>query len=101
MKRIIIAIFLGIMLTVFAVTGYYVIKETNSHISKSQRIDTLIKDVIKKAKVPGASIVIINKEKTQYLNYGYGNKEKRILLNGKSNSHCKSKRRGWQDDNSH
>ena len=77
MKRIIIAIFLGIMLTVFAVTGYYVIKETNSHISKSQRIDTLIKDVIKKAKVPGASIVIINKEKTQYLNYGYGNKEKK------------------------
>lgn len=66
------------MLVVLVTTGYfYMTKETNSSMSKEKRINELVKEVMKKAKVPGASVTIINKEETQYLNYGFGDKQKK------------------------
>jgi putative pyoverdin transport system ATP-binding/permease protein len=66
------------MLVVLITAGYFFMtKETKSSISEEKRIAILVKEVMKKAKVPGVSITIINKEKTQYLNYGYENKEKK------------------------
>ena len=43
-----------------------------------QKIDDLVNKILKKTKVPGASIALINKEQTKYLSYGYANKEQKI-----------------------
>lgn len=45
-----------------------------SNIDQS-KIDTLVNNIISKSKIPGASIVLINKDQTKYLTYGYANKK--------------------------
>lgn len=38
------------------------------------KIDSLVKDILHKAKIPGVSVVLINEDQTKYLTYGYANK---------------------------
>lgn len=78
LKRKIITILIGIMLVIMIAIGYFFMKkETKNSMSEEERIEALVKDVMKKAKVPGVSITIINKEETQYLNYGFQDQEKK------------------------
>ena len=43
---------------------------------KQNEIDSLVNDILRKSKTPGASIVLINENQTEYLAYGYANKTK-------------------------
>lgn len=38
-------------------------------------IDTLVHKIMKKSKVPGMSMVIVNRSQNRYLNYGYADKD--------------------------
>lgn len=44
------------------------------------KIKNLVHDVMKKSKIPGLSLTILNKEKITYMTYGYGNVQKKNLL---------------------
>lgn len=41
------------------------------------KIKNLVHDVMKKSKIPGLSLTILNKEKITYMTYGYGNVQKK------------------------
>lgn len=49
--------------------------------TKQIKIENMIKDIMKKSKIPAISAVIINEKETKYFNYGYFNSTNDIIVN--------------------
>ena len=82
MKKIICA-FLSIIFIILCCTNVFAAESLDEAIQidlneiDQNRIGDLVNDILKKSKVPGVSIVLVNGDQTKYLSYGYADKEKK------------------------
>ncbi len=78
MKRILCTILAVIIMAIFCINAYAIdlnVKSNTVDLDKIDQtiIDNFVNETLKKSKVPGASIVIVNGDQTKYLSYGYSN----------------------------
>lgn len=76
---IVIIMSLSYSMTVFSNEPVGTYHEIDLSRIDQERIDKLVNGILRKSKVPGASIILVNGEETKYLSYGYANKENEIV----------------------
>lgn len=75
-----ILLFVGNVPQLFAINNNEESDKIDLNVIDQNRIDDLVNEILKKSKVPGVSIALINEEQTKYLTYGYSDKSQNISM---------------------
>ncbi|WP_432409039.1 serine hydrolase domain-containing protein [Wukongibacter sp. M2B1] len=65
-----ILLFIGIFIWIFALDMNYVDANNNISYEESNKAISYIEQAFRKSNIPGISVVVINKDKSEYVNYG-------------------------------
>lgn len=80
-----ISVILGVALIFLSINVTVLAQQNNNEKNGKNAIDVeeinvLVENVMKKSKIPGVSMVLINGDQSVYLNYGYSDKEEQVLV---------------------